>query len=77
MSSPSSARHNQTHYRKISINTDNPANQQNIPGRHLRRIREPVYVRKYSDRTFTHTRLRGIKSSPPDYGEESRSVSVS
>lgn len=77
MSSSSSARLNHIHLRRISLNADNPTNQQNIPGRHLRRIREPIYLRKYSDRTFTHTRLRGIKSSQSDYNEESGSISGS
>ncbi|VDO03206.1 unnamed protein product [Rodentolepis nana] len=77
MSSSSSSRFNQMSCRKISLNTDNLASQQSFPGRHLRRIREPVYVRKYSDRIFTHTRLSGIKSSLPEYGEESQSVTGS
>ncbi|KAM3185675.1 hypothetical protein ACTXT7_005897 [Hymenolepis weldensis] len=77
MSSSSSARLNHIHLRRISLNADNPTNQQNIPGRHLRRIKEPIYFRKYSDRTFTHTRHRGIKLSLSDYNEEFGSISGS
>ncbi|EUB59458.1 hypothetical protein EGR_05709 [Echinococcus granulosus] len=76
-SSASSTRYNQIRLRRVSLNAENLVTQPKVIGRHLRRLREPVYSRKYSDRIFTHTHLSGIKSSPPDYHEVSGKTSGS
>ncbi|VDD81568.1 unnamed protein product [Mesocestoides corti] len=76
-SSSSSANFNQIRLRRISLNTDSFPSQPQKIGRHLRRLREPTYRRKFSDWSSPHSKFAGIKASSPGRNGSSHSITDS